>query len=97
MHVGLLPQDVLDNENDFVKRCFADDDTLATMDRIADNGMQQYRRTRTEASRGGVKAAKAINKQNLIKDIHPLIVGRLRSIGRMTRAVAYCPPPVHRL
>jgi hypothetical protein len=66
---------VLDSENDFVKRCLHDDDALGTMQRIAENGMQQYRRTRTEASRGGVKTAKAIIKQSLIKNIHPLIAG----------------------
>jgi ATP-dependent RNA helicase DDX54/DBP10 len=76
VHAGLLPQDVLDSENDFVKRCLHDDDALGTMHRIAENGMQQYRRTRTEASRGGVKTAKAIIKQSLIKNIHPLIAGR---------------------
>ena len=71
----MLPQDVLDSENDFIKRCYNEDDTIGTMNRIADNGMQQYRRTRTEASRGGVKTAKSIIKQNLIKNMHPLIVG----------------------
>ena len=66
---------MLDNENDFVKRCYAEDDMLATMFRISENGMQQYRRTRTEASRGGVKTAKAIIKNSLIRAIHPLIAG----------------------
>lgn len=75
VHAGVLPQDVLDSENDYVKRCFNEDDSLNTMFRISENGMKQYRRTRTEASRGGVKTAKAILKNNLIRAIHPLIVG----------------------
>lgn len=75
VHAGVLPQDVLDSENDYVKRCYNDDDSLNTMFRISENGMKQYRRTRTEASRGGVKTAKAILKNNLIRAIHPLIVG----------------------
>jgi ATP-dependent RNA helicase DDX54/DBP10 len=75
VHCGVLPQDVVDRENDYVKRSFADDDELSTMFRISENGMKQYRRTRTEASRGGVKTAKAILKDNLIRSIHPLIVG----------------------
>lgn len=75
VHAGVLPQDVLDSENDYVKRCYQEDDELNTMFRISENGMKQYRRTRTEASRGGVKTAKLIIKDNLIKAIHPLIVG----------------------
>lgn len=75
VHVGVLPQDVLDRENDFLKRCLADDDELSTMYRISENGMKQYRRTRTEASRSGVKTAKALLKDSLIREIHPLIVG----------------------
>jgi len=75
VHVGVLPQDVLDRENDFLKRCLADDDELSTMYRISENGMKQYRRTRTEASRSGVKVAKALLKDSVIREIHPLIVG----------------------
>ena len=75
VHAGVMPQDVLDSENDYVKRCYNEDDALNTMFRISENGMKQYRRTRTEASRGGVKTAKAIVKNNLIRAIHPLIAG----------------------
>jgi hypothetical protein len=75
VHTGLIPQDVLDEENDFVKRCLADDDALQTIWRISENGMKQYRRTRTEASKDGVKLAKHINKINQIRHIHPLIIG----------------------
>ena len=37
--------------------------------------MKQYRRTRTEASREGVQAAKKTIKANSIRSIHPLIAG----------------------
>lgn len=37
--------------------------------------MKQYRRTRTEASKDGVKAAKAIIKNKELRVIHPLIKG----------------------
>jgi hypothetical protein len=37
--------------------------------------MKQFRRTRTEATREGVKKAKNIIKLGLIKHIHPLIAG----------------------
>jgi ATP-dependent RNA helicase DDX54/DBP10 len=37
--------------------------------------MKQYRRTRTEASKDGVKAAKVLVKSRAIRHIHPLIKG----------------------
>jgi hypothetical protein len=43
--------------------------------RISENGMKQYRRTRSEASKEGVKMTKAIVKANTIRSLHPLIVG----------------------
>lgn len=75
VHTGLIPQDALDEENDFVKRALEEDDMLATMYRISENGLKQYKRTRTEATREGVKAAKKIVKQEEIKKIHPLLLG----------------------
>jgi len=75
IHTGLIPQDVLDEENDFLKRTLAGDDHLTTLARIGDNGMKQYRRTRAEASREGVGAAKKLAKANAIRSIHPLIAG----------------------
>lgn len=75
IHTGTLPQDVLDEENDFLKRALADDDNLQTLARIGDNGMKQYRRTRSEASREGVSTAKKLSKANSVRSIHPLIAG----------------------
>jgi len=37
--------------------------------------MKQYHKTRSEANRFGVKAAKAMVKNNTIHTIHPLIAG----------------------
>lgn len=73
--VGLLPQDVLDEENEYFKRAIANDDNLAMLWRISENGMKQYRRTRSEASKEGVKMTKSIVKGNVIRSLHPLIVG----------------------
>ena len=75
IHTGMLPQDVLDEENDFLKRVTQDDDNLQTLAKISENGMKQYRRTRSEASREGVQIAKKIAKENLVRAIHPLIAG----------------------
>lgn len=75
IHTGLMPQDVLDEENEFLKKMLTEDDTLAGMWRICENAMKQYRRTRSEATREGVKVAKKLTKGALVRGIHPLIVG----------------------
>jgi superfamily II DNA/RNA helicase len=75
IHTGLLPQDVLDEENDYLKNVSAEDDHFRTMWRICENGMMQYRRTRTEATKAGVKLAKQCVKEAKICKIHPLIIG----------------------
>ena len=75
VHTGLLPQDVLDEENEYFKRSIADDDALLTLWRISENGMKQYKRTRSEASRQGVKLAKSLTKAEAVRSMHPLIVG----------------------
>lgn len=74
-NTGLMPQDVLDEENEYFKRAIAGDDHLAMLWKISENGMKQYRRTRSEASKEGVKMTKAIVKGNVIRSLHPLIVG----------------------
>jgi ATP-dependent RNA helicase DDX54/DBP10 len=75
VHTGLLPQDAIDQENDFLKRSLADNDQLQILLRISENGMMQYRKTRSEASRTGIKLAKASIKEDKISSIHPLIIG----------------------
>jgi ATP-dependent RNA helicase DDX54/DBP10 len=74
-HTGLIPQDAIDEENEFVKQMLQDDDTLATLYRIAENGLKQYKRTRSEASHDGVRDAKKVVKSELVQTIHPLIKG----------------------
>ena len=75
VHTGLLPQDVLDEENEYLKTTLAADDNLRGTHRVSENGMMQYKRTRTEASREGLKQSKAAIKGNVIRTMHPLIVG----------------------
>lgn len=75
VHLGILPQDVLDRENEFLKKLIAGDDSIAAMLRVSENGMKQYLRTRTEATREGVKEARKLVKGNSIRHIHPLIMG----------------------
>lgn len=75
IHMGLLPQDVLDEENEYLKTTLAADDVLRGTHKVSENGMMQYKRTRTEASREGLKQAKAAIKGNVVRTMHPLILG----------------------
>ena len=75
VHTGIFPQDVIHEEADSFERLMKDRDELQILWRVCNNGMKQYRRTRAEASRHGIKLAKAAVKNNVIKYIHPLIAG----------------------
>lgn len=75
VHTGIFPQDVIHEEADSFDRLMKDTEELQIMWRISNNGMKQYRRTRAEASRHGIKLTKAAVKNNVIKYIHPLIAG----------------------
>lgn len=75
VHTGLLVQDSIDEENEFVKRCIEEDIQLTNQYRVCENAMKQYHKTRTEATHAGVKAAKLMVKTSAITSIHPLIAG----------------------
>ena len=75
IHCGILPQDCLDEENEFLKKVLGEDDNLSSAFKVSENAMKQFRRTRTEASKDGVKKAKALIKEKVIRFIHPLIKG----------------------
>lgn len=75
VHVGALPQIVLDQENEFVKRTNREDEAVQMASQIADNGMKAYRRTRSEASHHGVSLSKKLIKEERLVNIHPLIAG----------------------
>ena len=75
IHTGVLPQDCLDEENEFLKKALGEDENLQSAFRVSENAMKQYRRTRTEASKPGVKNAKTLIKEKRIRFIHPLIRG----------------------
>ena len=51
IHSGVFPQDVLDEENDYLKTAFHENDQLKIMWNVCENGMMQYKRTRPEATR----------------------------------------------
>ena len=75
VHTGLLPQDVLDEENDYLKGALTEDEQLKNMFRVSENGMQQYKRTRTEATKDSIKKSKKCIKESRIRSIHPVIIG----------------------
>lgn len=75
VHTGIFPQDVLAEEIDSLECLMAEDEELRMMWRVCVNGMKQYRRTRSESTRAGIKEAKRIAKHDLIRSIHPLIAG----------------------
>lgn len=75
VHLGLLPQDVLDEEIDYIKCLLSDHETLSSTFKVSENAMKQYRRTRTAASHDGVKTTKKLMKGDMINTIHPLING----------------------
>lgn len=75
VHTGIIPQDILDEENDYLKRLLHDDDHMATLYRISENAMKQYKRTRPEASQEGLKQSKKLIKGKLLNHIHPLLMG----------------------
>ena len=67
VHYGSLPESVLVQEVENVQRLMnselsgsLDAEALRSLTKVCSNAMKQYRRTRTEASREGVRRAKAI-------------------------------------
>ena len=75
VHVGLLPQDVLDEELEYLKTTLKEHEHLSNMWKVCENGMKQYHRTRTAATHDSVKQSKKLVKSNFIRHIHPLIHG----------------------
>ena len=75
IHTGLIMQDALDSENEYVKTTIENDLLLMNQYRVCENAMKQYHRTRTEATPAGIKAARNLVKKGLITTIHPLIAG----------------------
>jgi ATP-dependent RNA helicase DDX54/DBP10 len=75
MHTGIFPPDILAEEADSLDAMIAESMELQILWRISENGMKQYRRTRPEATRTGIKITKQLSKKDGVKYIHPLIAG----------------------
>jgi len=104
VHYGVVPESILVEEVENVRRLVDselagthDSEQLANMARVCNNAMKKYRRTRPEASRDGVRRAKALLEgdkekggQRILKarggiPTHPLL--RLIEIDRLTATV----------
>jgi ATP-dependent RNA helicase DDX54/DBP10 len=75
VHMGILPQDLLNEEVEYVKSMLHEHDAIAAAYKVSENAMKQYKRTRTAASHDGVKTTKKLVKEEFIRSIHPLIQG----------------------
>ena len=74
-HFGLLSQDALDEENEYFRQALADDYALLKLFQTSENGMIQFKKTRPEATKEGVKGARKLSKEEAVRQIHPLLLG----------------------
>lgn len=70
MILGTVPQHVLDNENDILKKWHEHDEELLAMVKVCDNAMKPYLKTRAPAEAASGNAAKELHKKVL--GIHPI-------------------------
>lgn len=68
--LGTVPQTVLDDENDILKRWHEHDDELNAMVKVCSNAMKPYIKTREPPSAASVKMAKEIHRKSI--GIHPI-------------------------
>lgn len=68
--LGSVPQEILDDENEVLKRWHEHDDDLKAMVKVCDNAMKPYLKTREPPAPFSVKAAKDIHGK--VMGIHPL-------------------------
>lgn len=70
MVIGSVPQHVLDNENDILKRWHEHDEDLMAMVKVCDNAMKPYLKTREAPAAFSVKASKDIHRKSI--GVHPI-------------------------
>lgn len=68
--LGTVPQNILDDENDILKRWHEHNEDLQAMVKVCDNAMKPYLKTREPPAPFSVKAAKDIFKKTI--GVHPL-------------------------
>lgn len=78
--LGTVPQNVLDDENDILKRWHEHNEDLQAMVKVCDNAMKPYLKTREPPAPFSVKAAKDIFKKPI--GVHPLFKMILQNGGQ---------------
>lgn len=68
--LGTVPQSILDDENDVLKRWHEHNDDLKSMEKVCDNAMKPYLKTREPPAPFSVKAAKDIHRK--VIGVHPI-------------------------
>lgn len=81
MVLGLVPQNVLDDENEILKKWHLHDDELLAMVKVCDNAMKPYLKTRQPADKMSGDAAKQLHKK--ILGIHPMFGTNLEDVKRV--------------
>lgn len=77
--LGTVPQSILDDENDVLKRWHEHNEELKSMEKVCDNAMKPYLKTREPPAPFSVKAAKDIHKK--VIGVHPIFRLMLSSNG----------------
>ena len=72
VHYGGFPQHLLDEENESLRLLMeSNGGVLASLWKVCENGMKQYRRTRPDPSKNAIRRAKELN----LDHVHPLLLG----------------------
>ena len=73
VHYGSVPEWILTEQVEELQRLIRNGDNTVGMKKTCTNAMKQYRRSRPDASKAGVRTAKTILEQNRAQDHHPLL------------------------
>ena len=68
---GSIPQGILDDGNDFIKRLLSSNQEVAAMKRVSENAQKQYVRSRNQPAPESVKRAKQLPEP---LPLHPLFL-----------------------
>ena len=87
VHYGQIPRDVLDAELSVLENARKDDSSLPSLEKVASNAAQQYKRSRPSASKKAAQGAKLLRTS----EPHPLF--NTGSSDALRRAISGYRPP----
>jgi len=73
VHYGSVPEWILTEQVEELHRLIRKGENTTSMKRVCNNAMKQYRRSRPDASRAGIRKAKDLLANNRSQDYHPLL------------------------